>query len=308
MTDAPQAAPGRLLPADHNQAPADADPLLDRLNEQYDALLGLGADLELEILKLPKAADIQSDDDAQKIVAMVARFKEGMKKAEEARKEEKEDSLRRGQKIDGFFKGIREPLEERMKEIERRLTPYLTRKAAEEEARRRAAAEEARKAEEEAAQRRREEEQAAAAAAAQAEEAAARLRQAATEEERVQAADDLQAAETNRQLSQDAATQAATDEAKVGRQADRHESVASRGTGRLSRTSGEAGSASVKTAYVHSITDPDAFLASLGPLGPHISSSDLSDALKRVARGYPEDKLAIPGVTFNPEISARTRT
>jgi len=137
-----------------NQAPDDADPLIDRLREKYEALADEQADLELEASSLPK--EVTTDADVLRVNDWVKRARTLARKAETARKDEKEDVLRTGQKIDTFFKReLQDPVLERAMKIEARNTPYLTAKAQAEEARKRAEAEAIRAAQAEAAERER---------------------------------------------------------------------------------------------------------------------------------------------------------
>ena len=145
-------------------------PLKDVLAEQYKFF----AD---EIEKIAKRADeapktIKSDDDLDKVGVVIKDAREMYKRAEAARKEEKEPYLKAGKEVDAFFKVLTDRLESITLSLQKRADEYQREKAA--EARRKAEEEARRLREQEEAARRKAEEAAAAGKAALAGRAEAR--------------------------------------------------------------------------------------------------------------------------------------
>jgi hypothetical protein len=137
----------------HNQPPT--------LHEELAARHGDLAKRRDELLAGAERAPVSIDDDetAGRIQDFIKQLGAATKNAETARVAEKEPHLEAGRVVDGFFKGITEPLAKAKKEIEGRLTAYLRKKAENE---RRAREEAERKAREEAEARERAAEDAAA--------------------------------------------------------------------------------------------------------------------------------------------------
>lgn len=127
-----------------NYAPADADPLLDRLKDQYSALTARTDELVGGLARVPEKID---DDTIGRATGFVKQVKLCAKEAEAKREQEKADFLAAGRKVDGFFKALTDRLEKTAAEVERRMQAYLKAKADEERRRRE---EEARRAREEA--------------------------------------------------------------------------------------------------------------------------------------------------------------
>lgn len=154
-----------------NFMPADADPLMDRLAEQYAPLRARTDELVAALDRVPATIDETTID---KAAGFVKQIKAAASEAEKARKGEKDDFLQAGRKVDGFFGGIVETLKNTAAAVERRMQVYLEAKAAEERRRREEEARKAREAAEAAAaeaRRIREEEERKAREAAEAERA-----------------------------------------------------------------------------------------------------------------------------------------
>ena len=127
-----------------NLMPADADPLRDRLTEQYAPLRARVDELAGALERVPETIDEASIDKAS---AFVKQIKACSIEAETARKTEKEDFLEAGRKVDSFFGNLAEALKKVASEVERRMQAYLRAKMDEERRRRE---EEAKRAAEEA--------------------------------------------------------------------------------------------------------------------------------------------------------------
>jgi len=141
-----------------NQPPADADPLRERLTSDYADLVKRKADLLEAADRVPDT--IEDDDTAGKVADFIKQLMACTKSLNSHRTSEKEPYLAGGRTVDGFFKGLAEPLDKKKKVIEARLTTYQRQKA-EEERRAREAVE--KRAQEEAARLQREAEEKAAA-------------------------------------------------------------------------------------------------------------------------------------------------
>jgi len=127
-----------------NFAPAAADPLMDRLADQYAGLRARTAELVTALDRVPATIDETTIDRAAGFVKQV---KLCAKEAEDKRKSEKDDFLRAGRTVDSFFRAIIDQLAATATEVERRMQLFLKRKADEE---RRCREEEARRVREEA--------------------------------------------------------------------------------------------------------------------------------------------------------------
>ena len=135
MTDAPVAVIGDNLP------PADADPLRDRLAADYKDLGTRKDDLLEAAERVP--ATVKDEEAAGKVADFIKQLAACHNNAESHRKKEKEDFLKGGRNVDGWFKQITEPLAKVKKDIEKRLTLYqrevmITERRIREEAQRKA--------------------------------------------------------------------------------------------------------------------------------------------------------------------------
>lgn len=72
---------------------------------------------------------IESDDIAEKITDLTKMLKEASRKAELARKQEKDPYLEGGKKVDSYFSAMAEPADKAAKDLEKRLGSYRTYKA-----------------------------------------------------------------------------------------------------------------------------------------------------------------------------------
>lgn len=283
-----------------NVAPEDADPFVEKLEADHQQLADDAADLELEALSLPEK--VESDEDAAKVTEFVAKAKTLSRKAEKARVEEKEPWLARSGKVDAFFKRLVTPVGARISRLEQDLNAHAKAKAERQRAERLARE----KAEREEADRQRREaeaaRQAAEAAQRQADEAAARIRSAADAEARAENEAQMRAAEQvaaeQRRIAEAAQKGAATSE----RVADTHGKAATGAVGKLAKTTAAGGQTTVSTFWTHEVTDMEAVIDSLGPLGPYLPTDVVTSAIARakreaVAANRIED-LTIPGVRF----------
>src|SRR5690606_15040891 len=128
---------------DHNRPPADADPLAERLRETYAQLHQRAEQLLEAEARLP---DSLTEDTVGRVSDFVGQTKACIKAAEQAHKTEKEPFLSAGRTVDGWLRGIKDPLSDLARRVEARITAYL--RAREEEERRRLAEEARRLAEE----------------------------------------------------------------------------------------------------------------------------------------------------------------
>lgn len=136
---------GHNLPADP-AAPIRAD-----LEERFRAILDRSADLLSAAERVPAA--VEDDETAGRIGDFIKQVTGCIKASEIARTSAKEPHLAAGRAVDGFFKGISDPLDKAKRSIESRLTTWLRKKEAAE----RAAREEAARVEREAAEKARRE-------------------------------------------------------------------------------------------------------------------------------------------------------
>lgn len=118
-----------------NNPPADADPLRDRLSEDYAVLADRRDELLDAMDRVPE--NIEDEATAGKVSDFVNQLKAAAKNADKCRVDEKEVYLAGGRSVDGWFKAVSDPLLAAKKLIEKRLDVYL-RKVAEEERQRRA--------------------------------------------------------------------------------------------------------------------------------------------------------------------------
>lgn len=128
-----------------NMPPQDADPLRDRLSEDYADMLKRADDLLAGIDRAP--TEIGDEETAGRVADFIKQITGTIKNAEAARVAEKEPFLQHGRTVDGWFKKVTDPLAAGKKKMESVLTAYQRRKADEErrerEAKERKAREEA---------------------------------------------------------------------------------------------------------------------------------------------------------------------
>jgi flagellin-like hook-associated protein FlgL len=111
----------------HNQPPADANPIIDRLGEDYAATVNRGQELLEAAERAP--ATVEDEDAAEKVTDFIRQIGAAIKVTEAARIGEKEDYLEGGRTVDGFFKKILKPLADAKADITARLTVYQKAKA-----------------------------------------------------------------------------------------------------------------------------------------------------------------------------------
>lgn len=152
-------------PAGHNAPPADANPLLTRLNNDFADLLKRRDDLLGGAARAPTV--IEDEDTAGKMADFVQKqIDPFLKKAKAVHEAEKEPFLSAGRTVDGFWHTLIDNLEKAKIGLNKVRKAYADKKADEERRRRE---EEARAAAAEAARLRREAEEAAARLAAETE-------------------------------------------------------------------------------------------------------------------------------------------
>lgn len=134
----------------HNQPPDDIELLRERLDAQTLDLQRRIDDLSSAEKRLPEVTDDASAGDAADFVKMATA---AIKDADAKRVDAKEPFLKAGRAVDGFFKGLSDPLDGLRRRVEQRITVYLRAKEARERAAREA---EARRLREEAEARERE--------------------------------------------------------------------------------------------------------------------------------------------------------
>jgi hypothetical protein len=252
-----------LVGLGHNRPPEDT--IHDRLAEHYAELEQRRDALLAGCEHAP--ATVDDDETCGKVADFVKQVAACIKIAEKHRVAEKEPHLQRGREVDGWFKGIIEPLKKSKAEIERRLTEYQRKKAVEERRRRE---EEQRKAEE--------------AARAAAEEARRQAESAASE---AQLEDAIDAEERARQAGADALRKAREADAKAAE---------------LSRVRGDYGSvASLRTRWTGHLVDRATL--DLERLREHLSEDAINQAIRawvktggrelRGARIYKEENVQV---------------
>ena len=133
-----------------NQPPTDANPIRDRLTEDYAGMLVRRDELLGAADRVPPT--VEDENTAQKVGDFIKQLQAAMKNADATRVSEKEPYLAGGRQTDGFFKAITEPLAKVKKEIEGRLNIFLRKKADAERRAREEAEKKARKEAERAAQ------------------------------------------------------------------------------------------------------------------------------------------------------------
>jgi hypothetical protein len=208
--------------------------------------------------------------------------------------------------VNAFFGAFSADLDKqtdaRTGELTKRIGAYARAKAAREQAERiekeRLQREEARRLEQEAEDKRKAAEE----SQRQADEAAAKIRAAETPEAREEAFAEMRQAETHADILRDQAEEISGSAAQADRRADTQGRAADANIGKLSRVSSAGATSSVTETWGHAIADAEALLKSLGPLGPHISNTEISAALSRAVtvheRAGTVETLAIPGVNI----------
>lgn len=118
----------------HNMPPADADPIRDRLDEDY---ISLATRQEELLAGLERAPDtVEDKETCSKMIDFVKQLKLTAKQADGYREDEKKPYLEGGRTVDAYFKTKAAPLLEAAKKLEGRITIWQ-RKVAEEERKRR---------------------------------------------------------------------------------------------------------------------------------------------------------------------------
>lgn len=228
----------------HNRPPPDlltGEELRAKLVEAHAALAARRDELLAAGNRVP---DIDSEDVARKVSDFIGQIAAASKAADGARVAEKEPYLSGGRVVDGFFKGITDPLETLKKNVERKLRDYLREKEAAERREREREAREARERELEARRK--------------AEEAAQAARDQAT----------LDAA-----IAQEKAAEAAAADAEKAQQAAEVKPA------ELSRTRGEFGAvASLRTFWTFKDLNREAL--DLEALRHHLPTEGLAQAIR----------------------------
>lgn len=135
----------------HNKPPAgfdaehQAETIRARLTDEHADILGRKKDLLDAIARFPET--VEDEETASRTADFIEQGRLFVRKAGDAREEAKKPYLNGGRTVDGFFKGITDPVARGFTIVKQRQEAFL-RKKAEEERRRRQ--EEARRAEEEA--------------------------------------------------------------------------------------------------------------------------------------------------------------
>lgn len=283
-----------------NDPPTDAQLLALKLEQDHAELIAACAAVEIAAMALPEAP--ATDEECAAITELVAKAKAAVKKAEKTHTAEKEPFLSQGRVVDGFFKGLWTPLEATIKANEARINAYMRAKAEKERQERLAAAREQERIAQEAAAEKERLEAEARAAERRAEEAAEAIRKAATPEARQEAAAEMNAAEQEGVAARAGAEDSAKEAAQAERIGEAHERAAGGSVGKLGKvTTGGAGTAHT-TFWNHRIKDADALVASLGPLGRHLTNDAIMSAIAAAKReaiaANTIEHFSIPGVEF----------
>ncbi len=120
----------------HNQPPADADPLRDRLTEEYQTLTARRTELLDRVSKVP--AVIEDEKTCEDVSDFIKQLKLAAKVADEHRGDEKRPHIDANETIQSFFMAIVDPLKAAAKKLQFRTKAYNEIKL---EAERKAAAE-----------------------------------------------------------------------------------------------------------------------------------------------------------------------
>lgn len=113
-----------------NRAPADANPIKDRLTEDYGTLERRKTELLDAMERMPTS--IEDEATAGKVSDFIMQLSAAAKNADKCRVDEKEIYLSGGRTVDGYFKAISGPLLDAKKKVEGVLTIFQRAKAAEE--------------------------------------------------------------------------------------------------------------------------------------------------------------------------------
>lgn len=182
----------------HNVAPADADPLRERLQSDHEKLVNRRDELLAAVTRAPTV--VETEDDAKRMADFAQQLLTFVKEAKAIHQSEKAPYLEGGRTVDSFLHTLIDDIDDGKKEIDRRRKIYADAKAAEERRRREEEARKAREAEE--------------AARKAAEEAAAALQ---NETDLQQAIEAEEQAEAARKAAENAAREAAAKPAELGR-------------------------------------------------------------------------------------------
>jgi len=134
-----------------NNPPDDITILTDKLTEKYDPQLKRRDELLEAAKRVPE--EITDDETAQKAVAFEKQLALAVKESEAIRKAEKEPYYEAGKTVDGWFKGLMEPLSAALKSVTDRRVAFQTAKVQAERKIRQAAEDKARREAEEAARK-----------------------------------------------------------------------------------------------------------------------------------------------------------
>ncbi len=262
----------------HNRPPLDVrqDGLRADLKDTYSQLFEAVGDIEVDVYGLPAAADIKTEEDAEKVRAYVQKAKAVVKDALAKHKTEKEEFAVLGKVVDDvFFRGVRDPVQRNITTAENLLAPYI-------QAQQFAAAEKARLLREEAERLRKEHAETdrlaaekAAALEAEARAQAEALRAVADESTLTEATNELVAKESAR-VEQQAAADA--DKLEAAKNINKVEAAA-----RQAAKSAPKGMA-VKTIQTPQVTNLVAVRATMGRLGVHFLEKEILDALARAGK------------------------
>jgi len=105
----------------HNEAPLDAEPIRDRLNEDHADLISRMNELVEAQTRVPECDD---DSAAKKIGDYIKQLSACMKDSDGRRVKEKEPYLEGGRRVDGFFKDVKETLDKIKAKCNKDLTTY----------------------------------------------------------------------------------------------------------------------------------------------------------------------------------------
>ena len=257
--------------AGDNRPPADADPMTERMAEDHAEILARTKELLDAAERAP--ASVNDDEGAGKFGDFIKSVTGTIKRAETARKAEKEPYLVNSRKVDGFFKKrITEPLADAKKALEKTLGVYLQAKAAAE-----------RKAREEAEKAAREAE---AAARREAEE-----REKALEAEATPFEDPGDGPSEYEKL--ESAVEAEEAAAKAKKEADKAAKAASAKAADLARTRGDHGSVgTLRTEWKHD--EPVRADLDLEALREHLSIDALEKAIRSYIKANAPEKVGGP--------------
>lgn len=114
----------------HNQPPADADPLRDRLTENHAGLTKSCDDIVFEATLVDD--EIKDAPTAATVTALIARIMDQADLVDEKFKVEKDPYLKGGRTVDGWFNVLRDKLKPLKSTLQRRLDAYQAQKEAEE--------------------------------------------------------------------------------------------------------------------------------------------------------------------------------